>query len=204
MSTSNEQTHSYCTAFMGVKAVASGSLQHVIATVKEALSESELARVLIFDNSTGKPRDVDYHGTADEVLTRLAEPSGDSAATEVNPQTARKAGRPKLGVISGEVTLLPRQWEWLKAQPGGASITLRKLVDEARRAGEQQSTIRKSQEAAYVFMTAMAGDFSHYEEALRALYAGDAERFDQCTQDWAPDIRNHVKKLAAGAFPENE
>ena len=204
MSTSNEQTHTYCTAFMGVKAVASGSLQHVIATVKEALSESELARVLIFDNSTGKPIDVDYHGTTDDVLTELVEPSGESLATEANSQAKRRAGRPKLGVVSGEVTLLPRQWEWLKAQPGGASVTLRKLVDEARRAGEQQSNIRKSQEAAYAFMTAMAGDFSHYEEALRALYAGDAERFDQYTQDWALDIRSHVKRLAAGAFPKDE
>ncbi|WP_341347597.1 DUF2239 family protein [Paenibacillus sp. FSL H3-0469] len=200
MSTGNEQTHAYCTAFLGVEAVASGSLQHVVATVKRTLSDSELARVLIFDDSTGKPIDVDYHGTTDAVLTRLTEPLEESAVTEVNSQTARKAGRPKLGVVSGEVTLLPRQWEWLKAQPGGASVTLRKLVDEARRAGEQQGTIRKSQEAAYTFMTAMAGDFSHYEEALRALYAGDAERFDQYTQDWAPDIRNHVKQLAAVAL----
>ncbi|WP_238655002.1 DUF2239 family protein [Paenibacillus piscarius] len=204
MSTSNEQTHYYCTAFLGVEAVASGSLQHVVTTVKGALSESELVRVLIFDDSTGKPIDVDYHGTADDVFSRLAAPSGESSATEANSQTTRRAGRPKLGVVSGEVTLLPRQWEWLKAQPGGASVTLRKLVDEARRAGEQQSTIRKSQEAAYVFMTAMAGDFSHYEEALRALYAGNAERLDQYTQDWAPDIRNYVKRLAAGAFPEDE
>ncbi|ETT51838.1 hypothetical protein C162_09501 [Paenibacillus sp. FSL R7-269] len=200
MSMSNEQTHSYCTAFLGAEAVSSGSLEQVVTTVKGRLSDSELARVLIFDDSTGKPIDVDYHGTTDDVLTRLAEPSGESTATEVNPQTTRRAGRPKLGVVSGEVTLLPRQWEWLKAQPGGASVTLRKLVDEARRTGEQQSTIRKSQEAAYAFMTAMAGDFSHYEEALRALYAGDAERLDQCTQDWAPDIRNHVKQLAAVAL----
>lgn len=194
------QTHSCYTAFLGVKAVASGSLQQVVTEVKGTLSDSELARVLIFDDSTGKAIDVDYHGKIDEVFTRLAEPSGDSTAAEVNPQTARKAGRPKLGVVSGEVTLLPRQWEWLKAQPGGASVTLRKLVDEARRTGEQQSTIRKSQEAAYAFMTAMAGDFSHYEEALRALYAGDAERLDQYTQSWAPDIRNHVKRLAADAL----
>lgn len=204
MSTNNEQTHSCCTAFLGLEAVASGSLQHVVTEVKGTLSDSELTRVLIFDDSTGKPIDVDYHGTTDDVLTRLTELSGESPATEANSQTVRKAGRPKLGVVSGEVTLLPRQWEWLKAQPGGASVTLRKLVDEARRAGEQQSTLRKSQEAAYAFMTAMAGDFSFYEEALRALYAGDAERLDQYTQDWAPDIRNHVKKLAAGAFPEDE
>ncbi|WP_340023497.1 DUF2239 family protein [Paenibacillus sp. FSL K6-1096] len=204
MSTNNEQTHSFCTAFLGVEAVASGSLEHVVTTVKGMLSDSELAGLLIFDDSTGKQIDVDFRGTTDEVLARLAGPSGEPPGAEVNSQTTRRAGRPKLGVVSGEVTLLPRQWEWLKAQPGGASVTLRKLVDEASRAGEQQNTIRKSQEAAYSFMTAMAGDFSHYEEALRALYAGDAERLDQYTQDWAPDIRSHVKKLAAGAFPEDD
>ncbi|MEK3904593.1 DUF2239 family protein [Paenibacillus sp. FSL R7-0179] len=203
MSTINEQTNTYCTAFLGVEIAASGALQHVVTVVKSKLSDSELARVLIFDDSTGKPIDVDYHGEIDEVLTRLAEPSEESAVTEVNPQNTRRAGRPKLGVVSGEVTLLPRQWEWLKAQPGGASVTLRKLVDDARRSGEQQGTIRKSQEAAYAFMTAMAGDFNHYEEALRALYAGDSERFDQYTQDWAPDIRSHVKQLAADALQKN-
>ncbi|WP_405112895.1 DUF2239 family protein [Paenibacillus sp. FSL K6-1217] len=204
MSTGIEQKHSCYTAFLGVEIVASGSLQHVVTAVKSKLSDRELAGLLIFNDSTGKPIDVDLRGETGEVLAGLEAPVGESPAGEGNPQTVRRAGRPKLGVVSGEVTLLPRQWEWLKAQPGGASVTLRKLVDEARRAGEPQSVIRKSQEAAYSFMTAMAGDFSHYEEALRALYAGDSERFDQYTQDWAPDIRSQVKKLAIGAFPKDE
>lgn len=199
---SNALTRFYCTAFLGVGVVASGSLQHVVTTVKDALSDRDLTQLLIFDDSTGKPIDVDFRGKTDDVLKRLGEQFGDSSGTEVNHQTTRRVGRPKLGVVSGEVTLLPRHWEWLKSQPGGASVTLRKLIDEARRAGEQQSTIRESQEATYNFMTAMAGNFHQYEEALRALYVGDLDRFNHFIDDWAPDIRNHVKRLAANAFPE--
>ncbi len=195
---SNTLTQFYCTAFLDVAVVASGSLQHVVAAVKDTLSDRELTQLLVFDDSTGKPIDVDFRGKIDDVLKQF----GDSSGTEVNQQTTRRVGRPKLGVVSGEVTLLPRHWEWLKSQPGGASVTLRKLIDEARRAGEQQSTIQESQEAAYNFMTAMAGDFNQYEEALRALYAGDLDRFYHYIDDWVPDIRNHIKKLAARAFPE--
>lgn len=121
-----------------------------------------------------------------------------------NEQPARKVGRPKLGVVSGEVTLLPRQWEWLKAQPGGASVTLRKLIDEARRVGESESKVRAAQEAAYHFMTAMAGDLNQYEEALRALYAGNEALFHELIDDWTPDIRDYVKYLAKGAFMQED
>ncbi|WCF10946.1 DUF2239 family protein [Paenibacillus thiaminolyticus] len=199
---SNNLTRFYYTAFLGVEVVASGSLQHVVSTVKDALDDRDLAQLLIFDDSTGKQIDVDFRGKTDDVLKRLGEPSGDLPGTEVNHQPTRRVGRPKLGVVSGEVTLLPRHWEWLKGQPGGASVTLRKLIDEARRAGEKQSNFRESQEATYNFMTAMAGNFHQYEEALRALYAGDLDRFYHFIDDWAPDIRNHIKRLAANAFPE--
>ena len=198
----NFLTRFYCTAFLGVEVVASGTLQHVVSTVKDALDDKEFVQLLIFDDSTGKPIDVDFRGKTDDVLKRLGEQFGDSFGIEVNDQTTRRVGRPKLGVISGEVTLMPRHWEWLKSQPGGASVTLRKLIDEARRAGEQQSTIRKSQEATYNFMTAMAGDFHQYEEALRALYAGNLDRFYRLIEDWAPDIRNYVSRLAVNAFPD--
>ncbi|MFF2481343.1 DUF2239 family protein [Paenibacillus sp. NPDC058071] len=199
---SNALTRFYCTAFLDVGVVASGSLQHVVTTVKDALDDRDLAQLLVFDDSTGKPVDVDFRGKTDDVLQRLGEQFGDLPCTEVNHQPTRRVGRPKLGVVSGEVTLLPRQWEWLKSQPGGASVTLRKLIDEARRAGDEQSHIRGSQEATYNFMTAMAGNFHQYEEALRALYAGDLDRFHHFINDWAPDVKNYVKKLAANAFPE--
>ncbi|WP_217561125.1 DUF2239 family protein [Paenibacillus sp. GbtcB18] len=198
----NDLTSFNCTAFLGVRVVASGSLQRVVSTVKDVLDDRDLTQLLIFDDITGKQIDVDFRGKTDGVLKRLGEPSGDLPGTEVNHQSPRRAGRPKLGVVSGEVTLLPRHWEWLKGQPGGASVTLRKLIDEARRAGEKQSNLRESQEATYNFMTAVAGNFHQYEEALRALYAGDLDRFYHFIDDWAPDIRNHIKRLAANAFSE--
>lgn len=199
---SNARTRLNCTAFLGVEVVANGSLQHVVTAVKDSLDGGDLARLLIFDDSTGKPVDVDFRGKIDDVLRRLGEQFGDVPSTEEDHQPTRRVGRPKLGVVSGEITLLPRHWEWLKSQPGGASVTLRKLIDGARLAGDKESHIRGAQEATYNFMTAMAGDFPHYEEALRALYAGEVDRFNHFIDDWAPDIRNHVKKLAAHAFPE--
>jgi len=191
-----------CTAFLGARRVASGSVEQVVSVVKEGLAESEVAQLLIFDDSTGEQIEVDFRGTVDDVLKRRAQRPGHVSAVEVGIPASRPVGRPKLGVVSGEVTLLPRHWEWLKSQPGGASVTLRKLIDEARRAGEERSKIRKSQEATYRFMTAMAGNFHQYEEALRALYAADASRFYDLIAEWAPDIRDYIEKLAARAFPQ--
>ncbi|MBA2936739.1 DUF2239 family protein [Paenibacillus sp. CGMCC 1.16610] len=195
-------TSLYCTAFLGVRVIANGLIEHVVTTVKETLDDRDLTQLLLFNDSTGKPLDVDFRGTTDDVLKRLGEQFGNLPSKEEDHQPTGRVGRPKLGVISGEVTLLPRHWEWLKSQPGGASVTLRKLIDEARRAGVEQSNVRESQEATYNFMTAMAGDFPQYEEALRALYASDLDRFYHFINDWETDIRNHVKKLAANAFPE--
>ncbi|MCK6073269.1 DUF2239 family protein [Paenibacillus silvae] len=197
-----------CTAFVDRACFAKGSLQHVVTTVKDSLEDSKLAQILIFNDGTGKPIDVDFRGSTDEVLDRLSSESGgghnSNAKEKENEQPARKVGRPKLGVVSGEVTLLPRQWDWLKAQPGGASVTLRKLIDEARRVGESESKVRAAQEASYHFMTAMAGDLNQYEEALRALYAGNEALFHELIDDWTPDIRDYVKYLAKGAFMQED
>ena len=197
----NDLMSIYCTAFSGVRVVASGSLHHVVSTVKDVLAERDLTQLLLFDDTTGKQIDVDFRGKKDDVLDRLGERFDALSSMEAEHHSTRRVGRPKLGVVSGEVTLLPRHWEWLKSQPGGASVTLRKLVDEARRAEGKQSKIRESQEATYCFMTAMSGNFHQYEEALRALYAGDSNLFYHFIDDWAPDIRNHIKRLAADAFP---
>ncbi|MGF9696659.1 MULTISPECIES: DUF2239 family protein [Paenibacillus] len=200
----DDQTSVYYTAFLGMGVVASGTLHHVVSTVKDAMDDRDLTQLLIFDDTTGKQIDVDFRGKTDDALLRLGEQFGDLSDKEMNHQPTRRVGRPKLGVVSGEVTLLPRDWEWLKSQPGGASVTLRKLVGEARRSGGKQSRIRESQEATYNFMTAMAGNFQQYEEALRALYAGDLDRFYHFINDWTPDIRNYIKKLASNAFPERD
>jgi hypothetical protein len=103
-------------------------------------------------------------------------------------------------VVSKEVGLLPRQWEWLHVQPGGASAALRRIIDEARKAGREKDQVRAAQESAYRFMSAAAGDLPGYEEALRALFAGDAERFAACVADWPADVRDHASELAQRAM----
>ena len=108
----------------------------------------------------------------------------------------RGRGRPKLGVVAREVTLLPRHWDWLAAQPGGASVALRKLVDEARRASGDKDRSAQARDAAYHFMSAMAGNLPQFEEASRALFADDRRRFTGLIADWPADIRDHIVKLA--------
>ena len=112
----------------------------------------------------------------------------------------RGPGRPKLGVVAREITLLPRHWDWLNTQPGGASVALRKLVEQARHASEGKDRIRQSQEATYRFMVAMAGDRPGFEEATRALFAGDSDRFDREIASWPIDVRDHARQLAAIAL----
>jgi len=176
------------TAFQGSRRIASGTLIDVATAAKAAMAE-RVDPVLIFDDSSSEVLEVDFRGSEDDVRARLA-----PAAQHVG------RGRPKLGVVAREVTLLPRHWEWLAAQSGGASATLRRLIDEARRsaAGER----RRAQTSLYRFMTTMAGDAAGYEDAIRALFAGDRSRFNALTEDWAPDIRDHAGRLAPAAFGE--
>jgi hypothetical protein len=97
------------------------------------------------------------------------------------------------------VTLLPRHWEWLNAQPGGASVALRRLVDAARRSHGETDRGRAAREAAYHFMAAMAGDLPHFEEASRALFAHDRHKLESLIAAWPGDIRRHLVRLAFGA-----
>jgi hypothetical protein len=146
----------------------------------------------VFDDATGRPIDIDTRGTTDEIITRLLPiPAEDEEASE-----PRGRGRPKLGVIAREITLLPRHWDWLNSQPGGASVALRKLVEEARRASGDRDRIRYAQEAAYHFMSAIAGNLPGFEEAARALFAYDRRRFGELIAAWPEDVRDHVIKLA--------
>ncbi|AFK62001.1 hypothetical protein TKWG_07975 [Advenella kashmirensis WT001] len=121
------------------------------------------------------------------------------APQESEDRTVRRRGRPKLGVISREVTLLPRHWEWLAAQPGGASVALRKLVESARLSNTDRDSRRKAQERAYHFMLALGGDLPGYEEATRALFADDAEALKTHIAGWPNDVRTHALKLATDA-----
>jgi hypothetical protein len=188
------QTH--CTAFKGGRCIAAGELADVALKAKTAVDKGE--QVLIFNDITSESIEVDFRGSAEEVLQRLAQMET-KQATAVS-EAPRGPGRPKLGVVAREITLLPRHWDWLSAQPGGASVALRKLVEEARRANEGKDRVRQSQEAAYRFMSTMAGDRPGFEEATRALFAGHRDRFDQLIEPWPKDVRYHARKLAADAL----
>ena len=119
------------------------------------------------------------------------------AAEEPAPSDSRRPGRPRLGVVAREVTLLPRHWEWLAAQPGGASVALRKLVEHARLSGQDRGRRRRAQESCYRFLSAMAGNEANFEEATRALFAGRRARFDELVEPWPKDVRDHARRLAA-------
>ena len=171
------------TAFDGHRRIASGPLGDVALAAKRGAEGGVAAPILIFDDATGRAIDVDTRGGDADVAARYA------------PQ-ARGRGRPKLGVVPREVTLLPRHWDWLNQQPGGASVALRKLVEEARRGGDGG---RSARDAAYHFMSALAGDFPGFEEATRALYAGDLKGFGDLIAAWPEDLRAHTLKLALSA-----
>ena len=188
-------------AFEGDRRIAVGDLGDVARAAKEALDRRKDAAILVFDGLTSGPIDIDFRGSVADVQARLPKIAGVAATVEdAVPATPRGPGRPKLGVVAREVTLLPRHWDWLAQQPGGASVALRKLVEAARRTGEDGNRVRRAQEAAYRFMSAMAGDKTHYEDAIRALFANDPARFEKLIAAWPADVRDHTLTLAESAF----
>jgi hypothetical protein len=183
-----------CTVFDGTRRLASGPLAAVAAHFKKAVEKSGDG-VFLFDDTTGRAFDIDIRGTADEVVARLKR-------SAPKPDEDRGPGRPKLGVVAREITLLPQQWDWLSSQPGGASVTLRKLVDEARRGPKARA--RAARDAAYHFMSAIAGDRAGFEEATRALVADDRGRLATLIAGWPKDIREHITRLAFGEARSGE
>jgi hypothetical protein len=173
-------------AFDGPRCLLSGPLHDAVLAIKRAEENEASGPLLIFD-STGRVVDVDTRGTNEAIAARYALP------TTSEP---RSRGRPKLGVVAREVTLLPRHWDWLATQPGGASVALRKLVELARRSSGDADRQREAREAAYRFLSAIAGDFQHFEEAARALFAGDESRFTEIIAEWPEDVRDHAVQLA--------
>lgn len=195
------------TSFDGYRRIAGGSLLENALVVKRALESGAGGPVLIFDDGTGRSIDVDTRGPEAAVAARLAQTTADAhrppeqdSSQSVVPDAAnvepRGRGRPKLGVVPREVTLLPRHWEWLATQPGGASVALRKLVEEARRGAGDKDRTRKAHERAYYFMQAIAGDLPDFEEATRALFANDRLRFAELIGAWPADVREHAIRLA--------
>lgn len=185
-----------CTAFAGCELVASGEPRDV-AVVCKALADAHDDRiVIVFDDDTAQPLELDLRGDAQAVAARLS--ASDAPEAAVEPR--RGPGRPKLGVVGKEVTLLPRHWEWLASQEGGASVTLRKLVEKARRDSEAPDRVRRSQDVTYRFMSAIAGNEPGYEETCRALFASDRAAFEANTQAWPSDLRAYAHRLASDAL----
>jgi hypothetical protein len=172
------------TAFRRFGRVASGSLSDVAIFLKDLPQGGEY---LVFEDGTGRQTDLDTRGTPEEISRRYSE----EASAE-----PRGRGRPRLGVIAKEVTLLPQHWDWLSAQPGGASVALRKLVDQARRTSGDRDRVRAAQDAAYRFMSAIAGNLPGFEEAIRALFAYDRRRFGEFIAHWPQDVRDYAIRLA--------
>ena len=207
------------TAFRGLQQLATGPLRDVAQTVWRAVRDTAPAMeaVLIFDDETGRVVDLEMRGDESDMLAHLdatsparsAMPGKDDGAAHSSrsdgapavDSAPRGRGRPRLGVVAREVTLLPRHWEWLASQPGGASVALRRLVDGARRTHAAEDRANASRDAAFRFMTAMAGDLVHFEEAIRALYRHDEAQFRTSISTWPTDIRAHAARLA---FPTSE
>lgn len=199
---------SQLTAFAGKHKVAAGPLHAVARSLKEWVMRDPAAQILIFDDATGSQVDLNLHGSLEQVLQRLPQPRIETeapapAGAQDAPVPARTAGRPKLGVVAREITLLPRHWEWLATQSGGASVALRKLVEHAQRDNKAADEQRQAREAAYRFMSALAGDAAGFEEASRALFAGRQPAFLACVQDWPADVREHVLRLAQRGWSDS-
>jgi uncharacterized protein len=202
-----------CTAFEGSRCIATGALLDVALVAKNAIDAAAqnplAAPVLIFNDATSEVVEMDWRGSMPEFLARLAPLTAPDSATpaaettpsqDALPSSTKGPGRPKLGVVPREVTLLPRHWEWLATQTGGASVALRKLVEVARKESELKDRVRLASALSYKFMSTMAGHEVGFEEASRALFAQDREAFEHITQNWPQDIVAHLEKLNLDVF----
>lgn len=194
MTLENSQTY---TAFNGSTRLARGPLHEVVLEVKHQLKAAPQSSILVFSDLTGKEMDFDLRGSDKEVLQRLQVYLSPEASDEI---PAAGPGRPKLGVIAREVSLLPRHWEWLSTQTGGASATLRQLVEDAKKNLSVKDKLKQAQERTYKFMSTMAGNLPNFEEAVRALYAKDKKKLKEQIAAWPTDIKTHVKDISQEVF----
>lgn len=182
--------------------VASGTAEVAALALKQLRTDNAAGPLLVFDNATGRTHDFDTRGSDADLLARVAEAfpaaveaAPDAAADEL-PAPPRGRGRPRLGVVAREVTLLPRHWAWLADQPGGASVVLRKLVETASRAGADQDRQRRDSARAYHFLQTIAGDLPGFEDAIRVLFAHDRAGLEAALHGWPEDVRAHTLRLA--------
>jgi hypothetical protein len=183
------------TAFTGQRRIATGDIRSVLTAIKR--QPASAGQVLIFSDQSGAQHEFDLEGSEAEVLARLE--NDPTLAPSVPPPARSGPGRPRLGVVSREVSLLPRHWEWLERQPGGASASIRRLVEHAKKSGARGERAREARYAAGKFMWGIAGDLPNFEEASRALYAKDQARLEELIASWPEDIRAHALHLTRAA-----
>ena len=184
-------------AFEDAKLLFQGELSDVVLKIKQYLGKAENSTILIFSDDTGATMDFNFQGTKQDVLKRL------EVFTSSEHETASTGpGRPRLGVISREISLLPRHWEWLATQSGGASATIRRLVEEAQKKSSNNTSIKQIQERVYRVMFVLAGDFHGYEEALRALYKRDRKTFFSLIETWPKDVQKYLSEIGKSVFEE--
>ena len=187
-------------AFEHHRRTARGTPGDVIAALRQRLAEHPDAMPVVLDATTSERIELNWRLPPDSLLALVPVPSPATAGDEAPEGPARGPGRPKLGVTAREVTLLPRHWEWLASQPGGASVALRKLVEVARRASDIKDRVRQASAVGYKFMSTIAGHEAGFEEASRALFAGDQAGFEALIAGWPVDVQTHLKKLLTDAF----
>lgn len=180
------------TAFAGTRQLAMGSLRDVLPVLKQRFDQDRSQLVLVFEVETGRQVDFDLRGSLEEVLEREA------------PLPSRGPGRPKLGVTSREVSLFPRHWEWLEQQSSGISGALRRLVEHAFKSQPGKERARRIRAALSRFLSSMAGDRPHYEEATRALFNGDVATFERLVRRWPKDIQDYALQKAREAAQADE
>ena len=183
-----EEQRTY-TAFVGQSLIASGPIETMLPQAKAIFDRNAGTLFLIFEDQSGRQVDFDLRGSVNEVVARA-----------LPPRSRSGPGRPKLGVVSREISLLPRHWDWLEQQPNGASAALRRLVDQARKQEPGKERARLATEAAGRFMSAMAGNLPGYEEASRALYAANRAHLEDLILDWPHDIRAYIQRRVEDAF----
>lgn len=186
------ETEATYTVFAGEQHLVTADLRTMLARVKQQLEQAPKSSLLIFEDESGRQVEFDFRGSLEQVLEREA------------PRPHKGPGRPKLGVLSREVSLLPRHWEWLERQPNGISAALRRIVEEASKREPQKQRARRARDATGKVMTALAGDLPGFEEASRALYAQDGERFRRLVRKWPADIRAHLLRLSEPAFATDD
>ncbi|GAA6140457.1 DUF2239 family protein [Hydrogenophaga sp. 5NK40-0174] len=178
-------------AFEGERCIAKGSPSQVTEAMHDRLAESPDALPMVFDARTSERIERVWSAPLDKLLAQLPAPP----EPEQSAPAPKGRGRPRLGVVAREVTLLPRHWEWLSQQPGGASVMLRKLVQTAMKQASTSEPTRQRVNAAYAFMTVLAADAPHFEEVSRALFAGDLDTVRALSSSWPDDVYSHVMSL---------